>query len=328
MVYFTMPTNLPPEYFDAEKKFKQAATSQEKTAALEELIATVPKHKGTDKLRADLRKKLSKLREESLRKKKSGKKDIYFVEREGAAQTALAGLPNSGKSSLLKALTNARPVIAEYPVSTVLPLSGMMPYEDIQIQMVDLPPIGNESTDGWVSSILRATDIVIILLDLSGDPETEAEILLEQLRAWKIFSEKGDSPPGASNKKTLLAGNKSEAAGAKEKLEGIRERFGGLMPVAGISSKTGEGVEGLKSKIFEMSGIIRVYAKERGKEPDMKTPFTFPSGTTVLELAEAIHKDFIQRLKYACIWGSSKFPGQRVQKDYVLKDKDVVELHI
>lgn len=135
-----MPANLPPEYFEAEKKYKQAATLWEKTAALEVLISTVPKHKGTDKLRADLRRKLSQIREEAVRKKKTGKGDLYVVEKQGAAQVALVGFANSGKSSLLKVLTNANPIIADYPVSTVAPLSGMMVFEDIQFQLVDLPP--------------------------------------------------------------------------------------------------------------------------------------------------------------------------------------------
>jgi ribosome-interacting GTPase 1 len=165
-----MPANLPPEYFAAEKKFKQAATSQEKIAALEELISSVPKHKGTDKLRADLRRRLSKLREESIRKKKSGKGDLYSVEKQGAAQIAIAGFPNSGKSSIVDILTNAHPVIADYPLTTVMPLSGMMVFEDIQFQLIDLPPIGNESTDGWVSAMLRNANILMLVIDLAEDP--------------------------------------------------------------------------------------------------------------------------------------------------------------
>src|SRR4030043_270111 len=181
-----MPANLPPEYFDAEKRFKQTATSAEKIAALEDLIGTVPKHKGTDKLRADLRRRLSQLRKEAISKKRGGRGDLYVVQKEGAAQIALVGFPNSGKSSLLASLTNATPVIAEYPISTLTPLPGMMPFEDIQIQLVDLPPVGNESTDGWVSGILRTADALLIILDLTEDPEVQAELLLEHLGRWNI----------------------------------------------------------------------------------------------------------------------------------------------
>jgi len=181
-----MPANLPPEYFEAEKRFKQASACSEKITALEDLISTIPKHKGTDKLRADLRRKLSQLRKDVISKKKGGRGDIYVVQKEGASQIAIVGFPNSGKSSLLACLTNANPVIAEYPISTLTPLPGMMPFEDIQIQLVDLPPIGNESTDGWVSGILRYTDALLLILDMTDDPEIQAELLIEQLQRWNI----------------------------------------------------------------------------------------------------------------------------------------------
>src|SRR4030043_997715 len=181
-----MPANLPPEYFDAEKRFKQAVTPSEKIIALEDLIGTVPKHKGTDKLRADLRRRLSQLRKEAISKKKGSRGDIYVVQKEGAAQIALVGFPNSGKSSLLACLTNAIPVIADYPISTLTPLPGMMPFEDIQFQLVDLPPIGNEGTDGWVSGILRYADAMLLVINLTEDPDIQAELLIDQLDRWNI----------------------------------------------------------------------------------------------------------------------------------------------
>jgi ribosome-interacting GTPase 1 len=166
-----MPTNLPPEYYDAEKRYKEARDTREKIAALEALISTIPKHKGTDKLRADLRRRLSRLRQEGEKARKSGRGDLYAVQREGAAQAALTGFANAGKSSLVKGLTNANPAIADYPMSTVMPLPGMMPFEDVLIQLVDLPPIGYEATDGWVSGIIRNADIVLLVVDLADDAE-------------------------------------------------------------------------------------------------------------------------------------------------------------
>ncbi len=329
MVYFIMPTNLPPEYFEAEKKFKQAANSHEKAVALEELISTIPKHKGTDRLRADLRKKLSQLREESIRKKKSGKGDFYNIEKQGAAQIALVGFANSGKSSILKALTNANPVIADYPVTTVMPLSGMMPFEDIQFQLVDLPPLGNETTDGWVSGILRNADLLMLVIDLSETPDTSAELLVEQLMEWKIpvlkiGEEKTDD---LLYKPALIAANKSDLSEA-ENLEKVRFKYGDLFTVVGVSAVKKDGIEELRRAVFENSGIIRAYAKEPGKAPDLATPFALPVGATVLDLAELIHKDFVRNLKYARIWGSARFEGQKVQKDYMLRDRDIVELHV
>jgi ribosome-interacting GTPase 1 len=327
-----MPANLPPEYFDAEKRFKQAATPHEKVAALEDLIATVPKHKGTDKLRADLRRRLSKLREESIRKKKSGKGDLYTVEKQGAAQVVFVGFPNSGKSSILGVLTNAHPVIADYPLSTIMPLAGMMSYEDIQFQLVDLPPLGNESTDGWVSGILRIADMLILVLDLSQDPGIQAELLFEQLSTWRIPAvKKGEYPEKKERllyKPVILVANKNDVSGADEKITSLKQKYKDIYPVVSISVKDKKGAEALKTTVFEHARIIRVYAKEPGKAPDIATPFTLPRGSHVLDLAALIHKDFVKNLKYACIWGSTKFDGQRVQKDYILHDRDIVEYHV
>ncbi|MDP2754820.1 MAG: GTPase, partial [Nitrospirota bacterium] len=300
-----MPANLPPEYFNAEKRFKQASTPAEKIAALEDLIATVPKHKGTDKLRADLRRRLSQLRKEAVSKKKGGRGDIYVVPKEGAAQIAIVGFPNSGKSSLLACLTNATPVIADYPISTLTPLPGMMPFEDIQIQLVDLPPIGNEATDGWVSGILRYADALILIVDITEDPEIQAELLIEQLERWNIQIITGhplSNPPpsrgrvGAGGKppnselltpaglfkRALIVANKNDLPGSEDNFFRLRERYENTCQCIAISALKKENLEDLKRAIFGISGIIRVYSKPPGKDPDLSTPFTIPSGSTIL----------------------------------------------
>ncbi|MGA1844989.1 MAG: GTPase [bacterium] len=327
-----MPANLPPEYFEAEKRYKEAGTPAERIAALEELIATIPKHKGTDKLRADFRRRLSKLKEAATRGKKSGKGDLYSVDREGAAQVALLGFVNVGKSSLLSTLTNAHPVIADYPMSTLMPLSGMMPYEDIQFQIIDLPPVGNESTDGWVSGIVRNADMSLLVIDLSEDPEIQAELLFDQLERWRIQILKRDETLEIEEhrtwKRALVAGNKCDLEPSREGLKGLRERYEASYAIAPVSTVTKQGVEDLRQAVFDESGIIRVYSKEPGKEPDLGTPFTVPRGSTVIELGEHIHKDFVHKLKFACVWGSSRFPGQKVHRDHVLQDKDIVEFHL
>jgi ribosome-interacting GTPase 1 len=332
MVYFCMPANLPPEYFDAEKRYKEALSPAEKVAALEELIATIPKHKGTDKLRADFRRRLSKLRESAAKQKKSGKGDLYTIEREGASQIALVGFANAGKSSVLASLTNAQPVIADYPMSTVMPLSGMMPFEDIQFQLVDLPPLGNESTDGWVSGIMRNADMLLIVIDLSDDPDVQAELILEQIEQWRIPLLKKNEIPDKTNyrkiKRIVIVANKLDRENARHGLEQIEGRWGNEYHVAAVSTHTQDGIDELRDIIFRNSGIIRVYSKEPGKEPDLNAPFSVPAGSTVIDLGETIHKDFVTNLKYACVWGSSKFPGQKVHKDHILKDKDVVEFHV
>ncbi|MBW2493049.1 MAG: TGS domain-containing protein [Deltaproteobacteria bacterium] len=325
-----MPTNLPPEYFTAEKQFKQASTPAEKITALEELIATVPKHKGTDKLRADLRRKLSQLKKDAIKKKKGGRVDLYTVPKEGAAQIALVGFPNSGKSSLLASLTNATPVIADYPISTLMPLPGMMPFEDIQVQLVDLPPIGNESTDGWVSGILRYADALIFIVDLSDDPEIQIELLIDQLNRWKIYTNPDLEVENRAGviKKALIVANKQDIPGTGDTFLQLKKKFEHSYPSISVSTLLKENIEELKRAVFYLSGIIRVYSKPPGKEPDLSTPFTIPKGSTLIDLARSIHKEFSHNMKFARIWGSARFDGQRVEKHHVLKDKDIVEIHI
>lgn len=331
-----MPANLPPEYFEAEKRYKQAVTTTEKVVALETLIATIPKHKGTDKLRADLRRKLSQLRKEEQTKKKGAKRDLYVVQKEGAAQIALVGFPNCGKSSILASITNANPVIADYPMSTVLPFPGMMPFEDIQFQLIDLPPIGNESTDGWVSGILRYSDGLLLIVDIGEDPDIQAELLIDQLKKWNIHivTKQGlqqissDKIQNGLVKRSLIVANKKDLNQSDKSFHNLKDKYADLYHCIAVSAYKKINLEKLKRAVFDMSGIIRVYSKPPGKEPDLSTPFTVPFGSTILELAEFIHKDFIVNLKYAKIWGSAKFDGQRVEKTHVLQDRDIIEFHV
>ena len=325
-----MPANLPPDYFEAERRFKQAATTAEKIAALEDLMATVPKHKGTDHLRADLRRKLSQLNKEAQeqrRKKGGGRDSLYNVPREGAAQVALAGFANAGKSSILANLTKAVPVIADYPLSTVLPCPGMMPYEDIQIQLIDLPPIPNEATDGWVSGIMRVADALLIVIDLAEDADTQMELLLDQIGKWNIRTEKpGEGETRVLVKRALVAANKKDLPGAMENFDRLRSARGSRFPMVALSCLKKEGLEDLKRGIFQLVSIIRVYSKPPGKDPDLSMPYTVPAGSTVMDVAEKVHKDFVTKLKYARVWGSAKFDGMRVERTHVLKDRDIIEL--
>jgi ribosome-interacting GTPase 1 len=128
-----MPTNLPPEYFEVEKRFREAKSAQEKVEAIEQILAVIPKHKGTDKLRADYKRRLSKFKSKQQTKKITSKRDAaHRVDREGAAQVVLVGAPNVGKSALVGALTNASPEVADFPHTTRMPAPGMMPFENIQ----------------------------------------------------------------------------------------------------------------------------------------------------------------------------------------------------
>src|SRR3989442_3466429 len=164
-----MPANLTPQYMEAERRFKQANSVPEKIAALEEMMATIPRHKGTEKLQADLKKKMSALRKESEQKKSGGPRHSFVVEREGARQLPLIGAPNSGKSQLVRALTHATPEVADYPYTTRIPIPGMLIFENVRLQLLDLPPISPEYTESWVPQIIRNSDAVLWIIDLSDD---------------------------------------------------------------------------------------------------------------------------------------------------------------
>ncbi len=328
-----MPANLPPNYFEAEKRFREAKTPQEKIAILEEMLAIVPKHKGTDKLRADLRRRLSKLNQLAQQKKKTGRKGpSYYIPRDGAGQVVILGPTNVGKSSLLSSLTKAKPDIADYPYTTRIPIPGMMPYKNTKVQLIDLPALSNEFTPGWVKDLIRRADAALIVVDMADAPLTQLETTityLENNRFTLLFKE-ADHDPSEYNPtilKALLVANKMDIHEAQENLPIFKELMEIDTEIYPISTKTGEGLEVLRPKIYEILKVIRVYTKTPGKEPDLSSPFILPEGSSVEDLAYEIHKDIAKGLKFAKVWGKKTFPGQRVQRDYELNDGDIVELH-
>jgi len=326
-----MPANLPPQYFEAEKRLREAKSLPEKIASLEAMLAIMPHHKGTDKLRATLRRKLSKLRDEGEQRRGGARAYLYSVRREGAGQVPLVGAPNAGKSHLLAALTNADPEIADYPFTTQRPQAGMMVFENIQIQLVDLPAVTEEHTEPWVFNILRGADALLVVLDLSQDPLTELETTLKVLQAQKIVvlgSDPEETEHGIFPKSVLVVGNKGDLTGADENLAILQELFRERLHIIMISAKEGLHLEGLKGQVYSLLDVLRVYSKRPGHEPDFSAPVILKRGSTVLDLAKEIHKDFYNRLQYARIWGSGKFDGQRVQRDYLLQEGDIIELHI
>ncbi len=328
-----MPANLTPEYLAAEKKYRQAKTLEEKLAALKEMWATLPKHKGTDKLQADIKRRISQIKkeiEEERQRRKKGAPSFLFPEKEGAGQVAIVGKPNSGKSSILKSLTNANPEIADYPFSTVLPRVGMMKFEDIQIQLVDLPPFLKSKFQWWQREIVRNADAIMIVLDISNDDVLDDYYeLKEVLKEIKVELSDIDeySFSGIIKKKGFFVLNKFDSEGAEERFKILKDSFPDEKFIP-YSSLNGFNKNVLKNEIFKSLKIIRIYTKEPGKEPDMEDPMILEEGSTVLDAARELHKDFAKNLKYAKVWGSAKFPGQRVERNYVLKDKDIVEFHI
>ena len=326
-----MPANLPPQYFEAEKRYRSAREPDEKIAALEAMLAIMPRHKGTDRLHAVLRRKIAKFSQEAERKSATARRAGFYITREGAGQVMLIGPANTGKSRLLAALTEAIPEVAEYPFTTKIPMPGMMKFEDIQIQLVDTPPIGRKEVRILLANVLRNADLIAIVVDLSLEPVSQIEAALQGLREARIEPLTDDElqvTPGSYARKMLIVGNKNDSADSSRNWERLRSQYVKLFPLVSISAREGRGLEEFKKTIYQALNIIRVYTKTPGSKADLTDPMVVEKGTTLEEAAEALHKDFYQNLKYAVIWGSGKYDGQRVSKGHVLQDGDIVEFHI
>ncbi len=328
-----MPANLPPQYFEAEKRYRESKTDEDKLRALKQMLAIMPKHKGTDKLQADLRRRISKLKKVAEQRKKSKRGFSYVIEKEGAGQVVLVGYPNSGKSQIIKSLTNASPEVASYPFTTKKPGAAMMPFDHIQIQLIDSSPVTSDYLDFWMIGIIRNSDGVVLVVDLStDDPEKQVDGILKNLFQSKInlTREEKETDPrdGIAHKKTMILGNKTELDESEKNFNLLKKIYGRNFPLIKISAQTKENLDLLKKEIYNLLGIMRVYTKEPGEKPDYDDPIILKKDGTVKDAALIIHKDFAYNLKYARIWGHAKFEGQMVQKDYVLQDEDVVEFHL
>jgi ribosome-interacting GTPase 1 len=325
-----VPANLTPEYFKAEKWYREATTTDEKILAIERMLAVMPKHKGTDHLKADLRRKLSKLKEASTQKKGGKQVDIFHVPRSGSGQVVLIGMPNSGKSSIVAALTNAKANVADFPFATTGPVPGMVQFEDIQIQLVDMPPTTADYVAPGQVGTYRNCDLIAIVIDLSADVIEQFNVCVNFLESRQLLideqTEATDERGNVLGKKAFCICTKSDIAktGAVEKLKKIcKKRF----ELFEISAQTGAGIDKLPQVLFEQLGIIRIYAKPPGKKADMDEPFTLPASSTVMDLAQDIHRQLAEKLKYARIWGTGVYDGQNCQRNHVLNDKDIIELH-
>ncbi len=328
-----MPANLTPQYLEAELKFKHAKTTPEKIKALEMMMAVIPKHKGTEKLRGQLKSRMAKLKEELQKRPAAARAEqAYNIKREGAAQVVLLGLPNSGKSSLLSQITNATSEVADYPFTTQKPVPGMMKFENLQIQLVDTPPIQLDHIEAGFPNLIRNADALLLLIDLTENPVFQMEILLEQLSEMRIRTiGKGPIPSletGWVCLRGLLTANKCDVKNAMGAYQQVEERFRDTFPMLPISAKEGMNLDELKKEVYRFLDIVRVYTKVPGKEPDLSEPVVLKKGSTVDDVAFSVHKDFAANLRYARVWGSGKFDGQMVKRDYRVSEGDVIELHI
>jgi ribosome-interacting GTPase 1 len=343
-----MAANLTPQYLEAEAEYKKAQTPEERLTGLKKMYSLLPKHKASEKLQADLKTKISEAKKELDQERKSPKKTgvSYKIPRQGAGQYVILGAPNVGKSRLLTRLTRATPEVAPYPFTTHEPHAGMMDWEDVHVQLIDSPPITEDYLEGYVPGMIQAADAVILMVDLGDDDGPfAAETVIERLAKTKTTLVNGELS-GVSGEtsndagaallttqhspvtKTMLVANKSDSPGASDRLEVVREMFESRFPIHVISAEHGTGLEELRDVIYRFLNVIRVYTKQPGKPADLTSPFTCPAGSTLVDLAGLVHRDFTTNLKSARIWGTGVYDGQSVKRDHVLHDKDIVELHL
>ncbi len=267
-----MPINATPEYFKAQEKFYNAKTKEEKIAALEEMIKTCPKHKGTENVLAQLKSKLAKLKKQE--EKKSARKS-FAIKKEGDAQVCLIGLTSSGKSTLLNTLTNAKAKVSDVPYTTAEPEIGTLDYEGVKIQLIEIP----SSFRREFMSIAQNSDGIVLVIK-----------------------------------------NKSDM----NDLERVLHNFKLNKPLCKISYDNNFGES--KEKIWKMLGLMRIYTKEPRKKPEQK-PLVLKQGATVSDAVTRIHKDFLKYFRFARVWGSTKYAGEKVGLEHRLKDGDVLEVH-
>jgi len=230
-------------------------------------------------------------------------------------------------------LTRATPEVAAYPFTTHEPQVGMMDWEDARVQLIDTPPITADFMEGYLSSLVRAADAALLMVDVGDDDGPFAvEPVLDRLAQTKtiLVAEEPKTQDDLTVKyvKTLLVANKIDLPGAGDRLEIVREMFGQRFTIHGIAAEHGTGLEDLRTAIYKFLNMIRVYTKQPGKPPDLTSPFTCPAGSTLVEMAALVHRDFADKLKTARIWGTGVYDGQPVSRDHVLHDKDIVELHL
>jgi len=327
-----MAANLTPQYLEAEAEYKKAQTADERLACLRKMYSLLPKHKASEKLQADLKTKISATRDEVERERKSPKKTgvSHKIPRQGAGQFVLLGAPNTGKSRLLTRLTRAAPEVAPYPFTTREPHAGMMDWEDVRVQLIDTPPITAEYLEGYLPGMVQAADAALLLVDLGDDDGPfAAEAVRERLAQTKtVLADAAGEAEGVFQVKTMLAANKIDLPGAGDRLEIVRDLFAKRFPVHVLSAEHGAGLEDLRNALYRFLNVIRVYTKQPGKPPDLTAPYTVPAGSTLLEMASKVHRDFAAGLKSARIWGTGVYDGQTVKRDHVMHDKDIVELHL
>jgi len=353
-----MPANLSPEYKAAEAAFRATREPHERLACLREMLRTIPKHKGTEHLQADIKARIKELGEQL----ESGKKGTahggpaLVIRPEGAAQVALIGPPNSGKSALHDRLTASGAAVAPYPFTTQVPQPGMLPHENIQFQLLDLPPLSPDHPLPWLATTLQTADAALVVVDLTdADCVQQLEAvhaMLAERRVTLGAAWPADDPAAGGSDRNADRGDGIDSGGATgsdvfavrlpalllanhadrvddpaAELQALRELSGLRWPALVVSAATGRGLGDIGPWLFRQLAIVRVYTKVPGHPAERERPFALRRGQTVGDVARLVHRDLARTLRYARLWGPSGFDGQQVGPEHRVADGDVIELH-
>lgn len=331
---FDMAANLTIKYYLAEEKYRRAQTSDERLQCLEVMLQVIPKHKGTDHLQAAIRSRIKEARAEVQAEQDAPKSGRTFrIPRQGAGTVVVIGAPNSGKSRIVAELTNAEPEVAEYPFTTREPFPAMMSCQEVLIQLVDTPPISQMPIEPYVVNYVRTADLVVLAFDGSSDDAPDDTLnIVQQLEARKTLLDQttgyAEDDFSKLRVQTLLAATQTDDQDAVVRISLFRESMPRDIPVVQVELQSRDSCNLLRDAIYESLGLIRVYTKAPGKAAVYEVPFAIPAGSTVETLAERVHHDFVERLKFAKVWGAGGHDGQQVGRDHVLLEGDMVELHV
>jgi len=328
-----MAVNATPQYKKAEEEYRRAQSVQEQVDCLEKMLVLLPKHKASEKVQMDLKTRIKEAKAELAAEKAAPKKvKTYKFPRQGAGTVIILGGPNAGKSRILAELTSAKPEVAPYPFTTREPQPGMMPWEDVTVQLVDTPPITDSFFEAYIPNIVRTADGAVLCFDGSSDdaPDQTAEVIRQiESRKTLLARESGflEDDLTQVQVKTLFVVTRADDPGCADRLAYFEEMLPGRFTPLLVEFDRPETVKPLRDAIYGLLGVMRVYTKAPGKPADYKAPFTLPIGATVEDLAEKVHKDLAAKLTHARIWGSGVHEGQSVGREHVLADRDLVELH-
>jgi small GTP-binding protein len=328
-----MPANLTPAYYKAQERYRAATEPREQLAALKEMLQLIPKHKGTEHMQADLKKRLKETKEALKNRKKQKGGPSYSVPSHGHPQIVVIGPPNAGKSALVATLSNTDLDVQPYPYTTREPHPAIALYDTARLQLVDMPPIAAEHMEPWIGGIVRGADAVVLVVDLAAPDVLEGyEGVVAQLERHKVqlgqLSAERRDIIGWMGKRTVVAANKSDVEGALETLDVFVELSGEPFVTVPVSTTTGEGLDALRDALWKLLDLVRAIPKPPHEDPDYDDPVLLPRGSTVLDMARVIHRELVDELKEIRVWNCSDHAdGQWIGADHEIADLEVFELH-